>query len=183
MVTPTIRDFVIAAHGNMAAVQALLAEHPEWLNEVFDWGPGGTETPIQAAAHVGNWVMADYLLAQGAPLEICTAAMLGRAEAVQALVEADPSQVTAVGGHGIPLLPHLAFSGDVDLAHWLQERGMRGGESAAVAYAAQAGHAAMVQWLLAHTNPDLTWQNYEGKTAAQLAAEAGHAEIAAVLES
>jgi hypothetical protein len=62
----TIREFVIAAHGDLAAVQATLAEQPDWLNVEFDWSPGGgTETPIQAAAHVGNREIATYLLARG----------------------------------------------------------------------------------------------------------------------
>ena len=180
----TIREFVIAAHGNLEAVQTILAEQPDWLNVEFDWGPGGgTETPIQAAAHVGNREIATYLLAQGAPLEICTAAMLGDHAAVERILADDPSQANVLGAHGIPLMAHLAFSGDVALAQLLYERGMRGGGSVALAHAAQAGHADLVRWLLANTAPDLSWQNYQGKTAVELAAEAGHDEIVALLNS
>ncbi len=34
-------------------------------------------TAIQAAAHTGQRAIAEYLLAKGARLEVCTAAMLG----------------------------------------------------------------------------------------------------------
>ena len=73
-----IREFVIAGHGNLAAVQALLAAEPRLLNVANEWSPGDTETAIQGAAHVGSRAVAEYLLAQGAPLELPTAAMLGR---------------------------------------------------------------------------------------------------------
>ena len=49
-------------------------DHPELVNASSQWG----ETPIQAAAQMGDRAMAGYLLDLGAPLDICTAAMLGR---------------------------------------------------------------------------------------------------------
>ena len=74
-----IDELVGNAHGNMARVQEILAEHPELVNASSQWG----ETPIQAAAQMGDKVMAEYLLGLGAPLDICTAAMHGQVAAGQ----------------------------------------------------------------------------------------------------
>ncbi len=72
-----INELVGNAHGNLARVQEILADHPELVNASSQWG----ETPIQAAAQMGDKAMAGYLLDLGAPLDICTAAMLGRSAA------------------------------------------------------------------------------------------------------
>jgi hypothetical protein len=77
-----VREFVIAGHGDLAKVQAMLSETPSLLNAAHEWKPGDTETAIQGASHVGNAAIAEYLLAWNAPLAIYTAAMLGRVAAV-----------------------------------------------------------------------------------------------------
>jgi hypothetical protein len=81
-----LKEFVTAAHGDMGKVRQMLAAHPELLNEAYDWGSAGLETAI-GAAHVGNRVIAEFLLQQGAPLEICTAAVLGCNADVQIFLE------------------------------------------------------------------------------------------------
>ena len=68
-----VDEFVVASHHDFDKVKEMLAEKPALLDENATW----METPIQAAAHVGNRPIAEYLLEQGAPLDICTAAMLG----------------------------------------------------------------------------------------------------------
>ena len=95
-----INELVGNAHGNMARVQEILSEHPELVNASSKWG----ETPMQAAAQMGNKAMAEYLLGLGAPLDICTAAMLGRSSDVEAMLTFDPSLAYATGAHGIPCL-------------------------------------------------------------------------------
>ena len=77
--TDAIREFVIAGHGNLDRVKEMLAEHPELLSVAHEWQPGDTETALQGASHVGNCAIAEYLLTQGAPLDICAAAMLASA--------------------------------------------------------------------------------------------------------
>ena len=84
-----LREFVIAGHGDLHKVQAMLADCPTLLNATYEWKENDTETAIQAAAHVGNVAVAEFLLAQGAPLEICTAAMLGRIPDVDQLLRND----------------------------------------------------------------------------------------------
>ena len=115
-----IRNFVLPAHGNLAVVQQLLAEDPRLLNEKyleFD------ETALEAASHVGNRPIAEFLLAQGAPMNLYTAAMFGLADEVAAFLDESPELVNGNGVHGISLLYHAALSGNVALVEMLAERG------------------------------------------------------------
>src|SRR4051794_33375636 len=94
-----VQELVNNAHGNLARVKEILGEHPELLNERSPLD----ESPLAAAAHVGNRPIAEYLLSLGAPLDVCTAAMLGRRDTVSEMLERDPGQAKALGAHGIPL--------------------------------------------------------------------------------
>jgi ankyrin repeat protein len=176
MTTPPdpLRQFIIAAHFDLAAVQAALAAHPDWLDIAYDWGAeGGTETALGAAAHVGNRPIARYLLAEGATITPAAAAMLGDRAALDALIDLDPDNANAAGAHGIPLLAHAAFQPDPDLLDHLLARGTRPeGLGLVLLNAATAGHAEVVRWALAH-GADPTTRNYQGKTAAEIAQQAG----------
>jgi uncharacterized protein len=179
--TDQIREFVLAGHGNLARVTEMLAETPGLLNAAYQWRDDDYETALQAAAHVGNRAIAEYLLAQGAPLDICTAAMLGRQADVERFVADDPAQIDAAGAHGISLLTHAALSGDLALVRWLFAHGARAGTSAALHNAVSLGHVELVRWLLQNGDPDLSWKNYEGKTALTIATERGLEPIAQLL--
>jgi ankyrin repeat protein len=178
-----LREFVIAAHFNLDGVKAGLEAHPEWLNIDYDWGPeGGMETPLGAAAHVGNRQIAEYLLDRGAPLTPAAAAMLGRKDALEAFIDADPANASAPGAHGIPLLGHAAFSGDVSLVDMLKARGNDGsGVSLGLIHAAGAGHTAMAAWML-DNGADVAAQNFQGKTALDIAQANGRDDIAALIQ-
>jgi ankyrin repeat protein len=158
---PSPPEIVLVSHYNLARVKEILAEDATLLNLMYEpW----QETPLGAASHVGNRAIAEYLRAQGAPLTLPTAAMLGRMEDVRTFLDADPANVHTTGAHGISLLYHAAMSGNVEIAELLKA----GGTSLA-----SAGHAlqgatnynrlAMVQWLLAHgADPNLP--DYQNKT-------------------
>lgn len=176
-----VREFVIAGHGNLEKVNEMLGSTPELLNAANEWSPGDRESAIQAAAHVGSVTVAEYLLSQGAPLEICTAAMLGRRQEIERMLAAEPSLTRAKGAHGIPLLTHAALSGDTGVVQMLFERGAREGASAALSNAVGKGHREVVRWLLERASPDLGWKNFQGKTALAIAEERGHEEIAHML--
>src|SRR5438093_13568825 len=100
-----IREFVIAGHGNLERVRQMLAENPQLLNASYQWNDNDRETAIQAAAQVGSAQVARYLIDNGAPLEICTAAMLGQRDEVERPLADDTRSASATGAHGIPLLP------------------------------------------------------------------------------
>jgi ankyrin repeat protein len=177
-----IRDFVIAGHGNLTKVKQILAVRPELLNVAFEWGPGDTETALQGASHVGSREVAEYLLAQGAPMEICTAAMLGRQPEVEHFLQDDPELIHSHGAHRIPLLTHAALSGNVELVEMLATRGATSGLSMALSLAVNKGHVNVTRWLLENGSPDLTWKNFQGKTALEVATDRGSAEIIDLLK-
>jgi hypothetical protein len=107
-----VRDVVGAAHRDLARVKELVDEHPALANATLDWGFGDWETALGAAAHTGRREIAEYLLNQGARLDIFAAAMLGMTETVKAMVQAIPGVERTVGPHGIPLLAHARAGGD-----------------------------------------------------------------------
>lgn len=177
-----INDFVGNAHGNLARVRELLARYPTLLERRAVWD----ESALGAAAHAGSAEVAEFLLASGAPLDICTAAMLGRADQVRRFLDQDPTLVDATGAHGIPVLYHAVITGQEDVATLLVERGSdvnaSAGGNPALHGATRAGRADMVEWLLARgANPAAV--DYEGKTALQVADEAGHDQVVALLRS
>lgn len=178
-----LRDFVTAAHFDLPKMQEVLAEFPEILNSSYHWGVNDWETPIQAAAHVGSVHIADFLLASGAPLEICSAAMLGRQDDVARLLAEDSTRINAVGGHGIPLMPHVALSGNVALAQFLFEQGAHQEMSFSLSNAVQKGHLEMARWILEKGSPDLTWKNFADKTVLQIATDAGNEPMLGLLHS
>ncbi len=178
-----IREFVLAGHGNFERVQEMLAATPALLNAAYEWKENDRETALQGAAHVGNTAIAEYLLAKGAPLEICTAAMLGQHDAVRKFVADNPQQINATGAHGIALVTHAALSGNVALVQWLIEHGAHGGISAALHNAVNKGHTELTRWLLEHTEPDLGWTNFQDKTALTIATERGWEDLAEILRA
>jgi len=177
----TVREFVISGHGNLARIMAMLDEVPELLNVKHRWAEDDWESAIQAAAHVGSVAVADYLLARGAPLEICTAAMLGRRGEVESLLRADAALIYERGAHGIPLLAHSALNGDIELFSFLMMQGAEEGISFALHNAVASGRTGLARWILTNARPDLEWKNYEGKTALAVAIEQGDRELQALL--
>ena len=111
-----IRNFVLPAHGNLAIVKEQLAQEPRLLNEKYI---EYDETALEAASHVGNRPIADFLLAQGAPMNLYTAAMYGLIDEVNQYLDESPELVNGNGVHGISLLYHAALSGNVDLVEML----------------------------------------------------------------
>ena len=175
----TIDQFVIFCHGNMAGVREMLATDPSLINSRSTLN----ETPLGAAAHVGNRAMAEYLLGEGADPELPASAMLGKDDEVRAAVSADPSLANAVGAHGIPILFHAVIGGNFDLAKYLVEHGADTSPERAGSLlhaAVRAGNVEMAAWVLS-LGADLNGLDYEQKTPLQRAEESGNAEMIALL--
>ncbi|WP_410983587.1 ankyrin repeat domain-containing protein [Bacillus cereus] len=107
-----VRGFVMAAHGDLEKVQELLDESPSLLHASYNWGGADWESALGAAAHVGRRDIALYLLGKGARMDIFTAAMLGKLEVVQAILEVQPEALYTKGPHGIPLIQHARMGGE-----------------------------------------------------------------------
>ena len=175
-----VNEVVGAAHGDYERVKELVTQYPALATANASW----VETPIEAAAQMGRRDIVEFLLNAGAPLDICTAAMLGDVERVEAFLREDPGLKDAKGAHGIPVMYYPAIIGNTVIAEILLEHGadINAGEGGNTALhgAAMFGQAIMAEWLLAHgANPDAL--DYEGKTPLEVAIKNGHSEVAEVL--
>ena len=108
---PRVKRFVIAGHGNLPAVKAMLAEEPNLINGAIDWGNGDFETALGGASHMGRRDIAEYLLEHNARMDIFAATMLGQIEIVKTAVAAFPNIVNVPGPHGISLIVHAEKGG------------------------------------------------------------------------
>ena len=109
--TKLVSEVVGASHANEARVKELVKGYPELVNACWDWGFGDWETPLGAASHTGQRAIAEFLLAQGARIDIFAAAMLGFTNVVKAFVAAQPGVQRTLGPHGITLLAHAKAGG------------------------------------------------------------------------
>lgn len=110
--TALVQEFVGNAHGDLSRVKELLAQEPTLINASWDWGGGDWETGLGAAAHMGRKDIANYLLENGARLDLFAAAMLGKLEIVRAAITTYPDAIQVPGPHGIPLIAHAQAGGE-----------------------------------------------------------------------
>lgn len=71
---------------------------------------------------MGRHDIANYLLKNGARLDLFAAAMLGKLEIVKATLAAYPDAINIPGPHGIPLIAHAQAGGKeaVDVYEYLK---------------------------------------------------------------
>jgi hypothetical protein len=106
-----VKEVVTVSHFNFARVRELVEKQPALSRASIDWGFGDWETCIDAASHVGNREIAEYLISMGARPTIFTAAMMGQLDVVKAAVAARPGIQSTYGPHGITMLAHARFGG------------------------------------------------------------------------
>jgi hypothetical protein len=106
-----VRETVLVSHGNVKRVKELVEAHPALAKAAWDWGFGDWEAAIDAASHVGNREIAEYLISKGAKPTLFTAAMLGQLEVVKAFLAAVPGVQRNAGPHSISLLAHAKSGG------------------------------------------------------------------------
>ncbi|MCE7922826.1 MAG: ankyrin repeat domain-containing protein [Haliscomenobacteraceae bacterium CHB4] len=107
-----VKEWVGKAHSDLARVKELFALEPRLLNASFDHGGGDFESALEAAGHVGNRDIAEFLLANGARMNIFCAAMLGRLDIVKATLDAFPDLKNSAGPHGLKLKHHAMKGGE-----------------------------------------------------------------------
>jgi len=107
-----VEEFVRVAHSDMERTRELLEQEPGLVNSSWDWGGGDFETALGSASHMGRPDIANYLLENGARLDLFAAAMLGKLDIVRAALNIYPEAINIPGPHGIPLLDHAKFGGE-----------------------------------------------------------------------
>ncbi|HEX6507352.1 MAG TPA: ankyrin repeat domain-containing protein [Chloroflexota bacterium] len=176
-----IKDVVLNAHGNLDRVKELVEANPDLVTVVAPWN----ETPLQAASHMGHCGIAEFLLSNGAQLDIFAAAMLGRQSDVAAFLDGDPDLVRSRGVHDMPILYFPATRGELAVAELLVERGADAndgaGQNTALHATAHFGQPAMARWLL-ERGADATAVDFENKTPLQIATEREQLEVARLLQ-
>ena len=106
-----VKEFVVAAHGDLEKTKAMLAETPSLLNATWDWGGGDFEMAIGGAGHMGRRDIALFLIGQGGRFDLFVATMLGRLDVVKPMLTAFPHLADSKGPHGIPLMVHAQKGG------------------------------------------------------------------------
>ena len=107
-----VREFVGKAHTDLPATKLLLAEQPALLNATWDWGGGDFETGLGGASHMGSREIAEFLIGQGARMDLFTGTMLGRLDIVTPILTAYPALLQSRGPHGLTLLHHARQGGE-----------------------------------------------------------------------
>lgn len=108
-----VKEFVGAGHNNIEKVKELLGRQASLVRVAWDWGGGDFESALGGAGHMGQREIAEFLIRQGAPLELPAAAMLGKLDYVKATIAAFPGIEKTLGPHKIPLLAHAKRGGTV----------------------------------------------------------------------
>ncbi len=124
------QDFVIYAHSDLEMVKKLHQREPNLLNATLDWGNGDWETALGGSSHMGRKDIVNYLLAQGARMDIFCATMMGMLEVVQSMLTLQPALIDARGPHGFNLHFHAQVGGDeakpvLDYLQSIKERELR----------------------------------------------------------
>jgi hypothetical protein len=120
-----VKEIVTVAHGNLARVKEMVSARPALARTSWDWGYGDWETPIDAASHVGNRPIAEFLIANGARPTIFTAVMMGQIALVRNWVEAMPGVQRMRGPHGLTMVAHARAGGEAaaDVLKYLESLG------------------------------------------------------------
>lgn len=200
--------------GDVEAARALIEAAPDRANAAGDGGMA----PLMVATYMGHTRMIELLLANGATLDVFSAAALGEVDALRALLDVDPTLVSVYSPDGWTALHLAAHFGQTEAARLLIERGASAtlrsrnamenhplhaacagqpprelvallldsgadvnarqhGGYTPLHETAQNGDAALTALLL-ERGADVRVTTDDGKTAAQLAQEAGHDDLA-----
>jgi ankyrin repeat protein len=174
-----INQFIIDCHADLDLVKQKTGQQPALVN---GFNPDVNESALGAAGHMGRRDIAEFLLANGAELELATAAMLGLKEKVEAWLAEDPGLAASGGAHGIPVAFHAAMSGETAIMEMLWERGAQDHVRKSLMGAVWKNQFDMVSWLLAH-KADTSVVNFQYKTALEVAQENGFEEIVSLLST
>ncbi len=121
-----VKEFVIAGHNDLSKVQSMLKENPNLIFSMHDWGGGDFETAIEGAGHVGDKEIANFLIGEGARVNIFALTMLGKTQIVKSVLEEFSNLIFSKGPHGLTLLHHAKAGGkdSEELYDYIQSKGL-----------------------------------------------------------
>lgn len=121
-----VQAVVGQSHRSLENVRKLVEETPLLVNAVWDWGGGDFETPLEAASHVGQREIAEFLISRGARPSLYAAGMLGQLDVVKAFLALDPQAHAIPGPHGFTLLHCVRAGGEraKPVLDWLLANGV-----------------------------------------------------------
>ena len=122
-----VKEFVGVSHGKFDRAKEMLENNHLLLHVSFDWGGGDYESGIEAAGHVGNKEIANYLLSKGARYNIYLACMMGHLDIVKQVLTFNPGLLNSKGAHGFTMLHHAQRGGDeaAPVVDYLQSLGAK----------------------------------------------------------
>jgi hypothetical protein len=122
-----VKEFVGASHGKFDRVKEMLENDHLLLHVSYDWGGGDYESGIEAAGHVGNKEIANYLISKGARYNIYLACMMGHLDTVKQVLTFNPALLNSKGPHGFTMLHHAQRGGQeaVAVVEYLQSLGAK----------------------------------------------------------
>ena len=173
----TARAMVLPSHFDLDEVKRQVEADPRLVHvryKQFD------EAPIEAASHVGNREIAEYLLGRGARFKIHCAVMLGMYESTVAFLDVKPELAVQPGAHNLPLMYHAAHGGDIRILELLKARGGDRDYGYALHSAAEMDNAEIAEWLLAQ-GADTETLNFQQKTPLTVAMERESFAVAELL--
>jgi ankyrin repeat protein len=176
-----VDELVGNAHGNLARVKEIIVSQPSLMNARATWD----ETPIQAAAQMGNRPIIDFLLDHGAHIDFFTALVLGRLEDVDRELREHPDHAQARGIHDLPALYFAAIGGNTAVAERLLDAGadvnVQAPSAAPIHGAVMGGSVEMVRLLL-DRGADASLKDYSGRDARALAVEIKRSDLATLFD-
>jgi hypothetical protein len=107
-----VQEFVRLGHFDLDNLKKKLTETPALLNATTDWGGGDFESALGGASHMGRRDIVEFLIRQGARMDIFTASMMGQIDLVKYMCDLYPELLQSKGPHGITLLMHAQKGGE-----------------------------------------------------------------------
>jgi len=116
---PTQEFFAAIAAGQQEVAAGLLEQHPALLQSRNEQG----DSPLLAAIYAGQRPLFEWLLDQGAGVDMFEATALGDAERVRGLLEENPGLATTYSHDGWTALHLASFFGHREIAGLLLDHG------------------------------------------------------------
>lgn len=175
--------FVAIKAGNLEEVREIVATHPNLLN-------ARDEQNLSAsliALYFGQRPIADFLVAEGATLDLYEAAATGQIERIGEILDAEPDLLNSYASDGFTPLHLAAFFGNVAATRLLLDSGaaLHAWSQNTMAnqplHAALAGNVTSVIQFLVESGADVNSRSAEGWTPLHQAAQNGNLEIIRLL--